>query len=137
MEIVKVKIHSDLRRQGQIYQVSDEVEQELEIHQDGKVILHALSHEGLPCWEEEKEMDQKDAKEILDLISVYLEHPNQEKNDEVGQWSLEATTSNGSIKEANGPMVGKVKANGIDLTSLIRQKCPFLSLGVFDTTDSL
>lgn len=137
MEIVKVKIHSDLRRQGQIYQVSDEVEQELEIHQDGKVILHALSHEGLPCWEEEKEMDLKDAKEILDLISIYLEHPNQEKNDEVGQWSLEATTSDGSIKEANGPMVGNVKADGIDLTSLIRQKCPFLSLGVFDTTDSL
>lgn len=41
---------------GQIYQVSDEVEQE-EIFGGWKVCLHAISHEGLPCWEEEKEVE--------------------------------------------------------------------------------
>lgn len=137
MEVVKVKIHSDLRKEGQIYQVSDEVEQELEMNQDGKVSLHALSHEGLPCWEEEKEMSEEDAKEILHLISIYLENPNQIKDDHVGQWTLEASYADGSIKKVSGPMLGKVEANGIDLTQLIRKKCPFLSLGVFDQTDSL
>ena len=44
MNVVYVKIHSDLRKEGQIYQVSDEVEQEVEIFADGKVCLHAISH---------------------------------------------------------------------------------------------
>ncbi len=42
MNIVYVKIHSDLRKEGQIYQVSDEVEQEVEIFADGKYVYMPL-----------------------------------------------------------------------------------------------
>lgn len=137
MRIQQVKIHSDLRKKDQIYQVSDEVEQELDIYADGKVALHALSHEGLPCWEEEKEMDEDSAKEILDLLNRFLDNPEQKENDSVGQWSLKAIYADGSTKEAKGPMTGEVIVDGINLTEIIREKCPFMSLGVFDQTDAL
>lgn len=42
MNIVYVKIHSDLRKEGQIYQVSDEVEQEVEILRMGKYVYMPL-----------------------------------------------------------------------------------------------
>ena len=68
MSIKQVVIHSDLRRPDQIYQASDEVEQKLTIQRDGTVRLDAISHEGYPCWKEEKEIDEelKHAEFIID-----------------------------------------------------------------------
>ena len=137
MNVVYVKIHSDLRKEGQIYQVSDEVEQEVEIFADGKVCLHAISHEGLPCWEEEKEVEPDVALEMLANIATYLENPRTFQVDHVGQWQLNAKYEDGSTKEVKGPMIGKVMADNVDLTAYLREKLPFMSLGIFDQTDSL
>ena len=137
MSIKQVVIHSDLRRPDQIYQASDEVEQKLTIQRDGTVRLDAISHEGYPCWKEEKEIDEELAIEILNLLEQYAKQPAELSQAEASEWEMHIVYEDDSEQKLKGPMIGKVYAGDVDLTDFIRNHLPFMSLGVFDRTDSL
>ncbi len=74
---------------------------------------------------------------MLAKIATYLENPRTFQVDHAGQWQLNAKYEDGSTKEVKGPMIGKVMADNVDLTAYLREKLPFMSLGIFDQTDSL
>lgn len=137
MKVIQAKIHSDLRKEGQIYQVSDEVEQNLTILEDGTVRLDAISHEGLPCWQEEKEIEKEVCRDILSMLDEYANHPSDNEQENTGKWEMTLVYEDGSEVNLTGPMIGKVFAGDVDLTEYIREHMPFMSLGVFDTTEAL
>lgn len=137
MTVIQATIDSELRKKGQIYQASDEVEQQLTISENGTVILHAISHEGLPCWQEEKKVDKEVCQNMLALLDQYASDPVFSEQEEAGQWKMTLIYEDNSRVELTGPMIGHVSANDVDLTEYIRKQLPFMSLGVFDTTDSL
>lgn len=137
MHIQKVSIDSDLRHDGQIYQASDEVRQKITIQRDGKVSLHALSYEGLPCWEEEKEIEVEKAEMLLDLLEEYIQQPTPSWKESCARWSMCVVFEDGSTQTYEGAMTGQVVVEEKDLTQTIRQTLPFASLAVFDLTESL
>ena len=136
MDIKSIKIISDNFGYGPMPDYNYEIEQHLTISSTGRVwcnrYIYGEGYRYLLNKKEQLSIGKDAAKRILDLVSVFSQTYQHYFVTDVGTWNMEIRYSNGDKRTIDGPLIGNVSADGIDLSDYIRSEVPIEGLFVFD-----
>lgn len=136
MDIKSIRIVSNNLGYGPAPDCNDEIEQHLTISSTGRVWCNRyIFGEGYnyELYKKEHVFIGKDpAKRILGLVSDFLQSYQGYFVTDVGSWEMEIRFNNGDKKRIDGPLIGNVFVEDIDLSDYIRSEVPITNLFVFD-----
>lgn len=136
MDIKSIKIVSNNLGYGPAPDYNDEVEQHLTISSTGRVwcnrYIFGEGYNYVLNRKEQVSIGKDAAVHILGLISDLLLTYQSYFVTDVGDWKMEIRYRNGDKKKIDGPLIGNVFVDDIDLSDYIRSKVPIEDLFVFD-----
>lgn len=135
MDIKSIKIVSNNLCYGPAPDYNDEIEQHLTISSTGRVWCNRyIFGEGNYVLNRKEQISiGKDAAgRILGLVSDLLITYQSHFVTDVGDWEMEIRYSNGEKRKIDGPLIGNVFVEDIDLSDCIRSEVPIEDLFVFD-----
>lgn len=141
MDIKCIKIISNNVCYGPAPDRDAEIEQELTITSAGEVCCRRYifgDGDGIqPNGEEKVSIGADAAARILEYIARFVQSYAPIWMTDVGTWEMEVQYDDGKETALNGPLLGGVCVEGVNLTELIREEVPIDNLFVFGDTYQL